>query len=94
VEETKGATGVSSAAKETCAMVTAKQGGNEIWGFNGNVIQTYTGTAKQKGNDETNAMVCSPPAKDERRRWKISPELERSSPELGKMTEATSDSRD
>jgi hypothetical protein len=50
--------------------------------------------AKRKGNDETNAMVCSPSVKDERRRWKSSPELERSSPELGKMTESTSDSRD
>jgi hypothetical protein len=39
-------------------------------------------------------MVCSPLAKDKRRRWKSSPELERSSPELGKMTESTSDSRD
>jgi hypothetical protein len=39
-------------------------------------------------------MVCSPSAKDERRRRKSSPELERSSPELGKMTEATPDSRD
>jgi hypothetical protein len=38
-------------------------------------------------------MVCSPSAKDERRRRKSSPELERSSLELGKMTEATSDSR-
>jgi hypothetical protein len=38
-------------------------------------------------------MVWSPSAKDERRRRKSSPELERSSPELGKMTESTSDSR-
>jgi hypothetical protein len=52
-----------------------------------------TGTVKRKGNDETNAMVCSPSAKDERWRRKSSPELERSSLELGKMTEATSDSR-
>jgi hypothetical protein len=49
--------------------------------------------AKRKGINETNAMVCSPSAKDERRRRKSLPELERSSPELGKMTEATSDSR-
>jgi hypothetical protein len=50
--------------------------------------------AKWKGIDDTNAMVCSPSAKDERQRWKSSPELERSSPELGKMTESMSDSRD
>jgi hypothetical protein len=56
--------------------------------------ETVDWVAKRKGNDETNAMVCSPSAKDERRRRKSSPELERSSPELGKMTEATMDSRD
>jgi hypothetical protein len=73
VEETKGAAGVSSAAKEMPVMVTAKQGGKEIWGFHGDDIQTYTGTAKRKGNDETNAMMCSPSAKDERWRRKSSP---------------------
>jgi hypothetical protein len=71
-----------------------EQRGGERWGFDGDDIQTCTGMAKRKGNDETNAMVCSPLAKDEQRRRKSSPELERSSPELGKMTEATSDSRD
>jgi hypothetical protein len=50
--------------------------------------------AKRKGIDETNAMVCSSSAKDERRRWKSPPELERSSLDLGKMTEAMSDSRE
>jgi hypothetical protein len=71
-----------------------EQRAEERWGFDGDDIQTCTGTAKRKGNNETNAMVCSPSAKDERRRRKSSPELERSSPESGKMTEATSDSRD
>jgi hypothetical protein len=50
--------------------------------------------AKRKEIDETNAMVCSPSVKDERRRWKSPLELERSSPDLGKMTEATPDSHD
>jgi hypothetical protein len=52
--------------------------------------------AKWKGNDETNMMVCSPSASEERWRRKGSPELERSrrcySLELGKMTEPTSES--
>jgi hypothetical protein len=64
-----------------------EQRGEEGWGFDGDDIQTCTGTAKRKGNDETNAMVCSPSANDEQWRRK-------SSPELGKMTEATSDLRD
>jgi hypothetical protein len=51
-------------------------------------------TAKRKGNDETNTMVCSPSAKDERWRRKSSPKLGKNSPELGKMTEATPDLRD
>jgi hypothetical protein len=53
-----------------------------------------TGMEKRKRNDETNAMVCSPSAKDERWRQKSSPEMGKNSPELGKMTEATSDLRD
>jgi hypothetical protein len=64
------------------------------WRFDGGDLKTCTGTAKRKGNEETNAMMFSPSAKDERQRRKSSPELERSSPELGKMTEATSNSRD
>jgi hypothetical protein len=71
--------------KETPVMVTAKQGGKERWGFYGDNIQTYTGMAKRKGNNETNAMVCSPSAKDERWRRKSSPELERSRRRLEKI---------
>jgi hypothetical protein len=40
--------------------------------------QNVQGTAKRKGNDETNTMMCSPSAKDERRWRKSSPELRRS----------------
>jgi hypothetical protein len=54
--------------------------------------------AKRNEIDEANPMVCSTSASEERWRWKGPPELERSrrrySPELGKMTESTSDSRD
>jgi hypothetical protein len=67
--------------------VSYEQRGEERWGFDEDDIQTCTGTAKRKGNDETNAMMCSPSSKDERRRRKTSPEL-------GKITEATSDLRD
>jgi hypothetical protein len=52
--------------------------------FGGDDIQTCTGMAKRKGNNETNAMVCSPSVKDERRRRKSSPELERSRRRSGK----------
>jgi hypothetical protein len=56
-------------------------------GLDGNDHETVDWTAKRKGNDETNAMVCSPSAKDERWRRKSSLELERT-------MESTSDSRD
>jgi hypothetical protein len=47
-------------------------------GLDGNDNETVDWMAKRKGIDETNVMVCSPSAKDERRRWKSPPELERS----------------
>jgi hypothetical protein len=47
-------------------------------GLDGNDHETVDWMAKRKGIDETNAMVCSPSAKDERHRWKSSPELRRS----------------
>jgi hypothetical protein len=47
-------------------------------GLDRNDLQTRTRTTKRKGNDKANAMVCSPSAKDERRRRKSSPELRRS----------------
>jgi hypothetical protein len=52
--------------------------------------------AKRNEIDEANAMVWSPSASEERWRRKGSPKLERSrrrySPELGKMSEPTSES--
>jgi hypothetical protein len=77
----------TTSSSRTTGHGLCEQRGEERWGFDGDDIQTCTGTAKRKGNNETNAMVCSPSAKNERRRRK-------SSPELGKMTEATPDSRD
>jgi hypothetical protein len=50
----------------------------EGWGFDGDDLKTCTGTTKRKGNGDTNAMMCSPSTKDERRRRKSSPELRRS----------------
>jgi hypothetical protein len=41
-----------------------ERGGEERRGSDGDDIQMCTGTAKRKGIDETNAMVCSPSAKD------------------------------
>jgi hypothetical protein len=81
-------------AQAAAGSVCCEQRGEEGWGSDGDDIQTCTGTAKQKGNYDTNVMVCSPSAKDERWRGKSSPELGKNSPELGKMTEATSDLRD
>jgi hypothetical protein len=81
-------------AQAATGSVSCEQRGEERWGFDEDDVQTCTGTAKRKGNDETNAMMCLASAKDERRRRKSSPELGKNSPELGKMTEATSDLRD
>jgi hypothetical protein len=44
---------------------TETEGKKRKLGLDGNDLQTRTGKAKRKGNDETNAMVCSPSAKDE-----------------------------
>jgi hypothetical protein len=50
----------------------------ESWEFDGDDFQMCTGMATRNEIDEVNAMVCSPSAKDERRRRKNSPELRRS----------------